>query len=573
MHSADGRYTLVYNGEIYNHLELRQRLPSSIQYRSTSDTETLLWAYAHFGTAVFAELNGIFAFAIYDRKQHEVVLCRDHFGVKPLYYYQKDQEFYFASELKALLAIPALDKRLDYSALMQYIHYLWSPGERTPLQYVRKLQPGYFAVIPVNQPSKWKLERYYNIPLAGERIEESETAWIKRLDTQLTTAVERQLLADVPVGFFLSGGLDSSLIVAKAREILGRKLPCYTVDTGWGDSKTDGFQDDLVYAKRVAKYLDVDLEIVGGEVSIMDSFDQMIWHLDEPQADAAPLHVLRICQHARSQGHVVLLGGAGGDDLFSGYRRHQALSLERYLQLIPKSIGRAAQKLTRNLPANNPLARRLQKLLKHIDRSPAERMAGYFEWLPLTRNRLLFHPDIQQELGNYDPTNILLNSLADIPKEHSTLNQMLYWEMRYFLPDHNLNYTDKLSMATGVETRVPYLDPDLVAMSAQMPINLKMKGKQTKYLLKKVAENYLPADVIYRPKTGFGAPVRKWIAEDLQPMLTERLSPNRIKDRGLFDPKAVEQLLNDHHQGRIDAAYSIWSLLAIESWMEQFIDT
>jgi len=316
----------------------------------------------------------------------------------------------------------------------------------------------------------------------------------------------------------------------------------------------------------------VKLEIVGADIDIVNDFDKMIWHLDEPQADPAPLNVLNICKKAKELGYKVLIGGAGGDDLFSGYRRHVALNYERYFSMIPGGVGQVFKGLLKALPASIPQFRRMKKLLADIDKSQLERMEGYFAWLPLSKNKSLFTKENQQQIVSYDPVEYLNKLLLNIPDEQSNLNKMLYWEMKTFLADHNLNYTDKLSMAVGVEVRIPYLDIELVEFATSIPPSLKMKGKETKYILKKVAERYLPREVVYRLKSGFGAPVRKWITQDLDDKIYEYLSPEVLERRGVFNPQSVWKLIKDNKAGKIDASYTIWCLLAIESWMRQFID-
>ena len=572
MVSNDGTLTIVYNGEIYNHQEIRNKIGAAYSFKSSTDTETILAGYQIYGTAIFEMLNGIFALAILDKNKNELIVCRDQYGVKPLYYYSHNGDFVFGSEIKSFLEIPDIDKSLDYRALVNYLHFLYSPGEQTPFKHIKKLSPGHYIKVPLDRISDLTFTKYFEIPFIGEYKEYNEDEWINGLDLHFTNAVERQLMSDVPVGFFLSGGLDSSLIVAIARKITGKKLSTYTIDTDMTKDNIEGFTNDLHYAKQVAKHLDVDLQIVKSDVDIVKDFDKMIWHLDEPQADAAPLNVLNISQKARENGDFVLLGGTGGDDLFSGYRRHQAILMEKYLKVTPGFIAKGLKKFSSILPQDNPNVRRAAKLLKHGDLPQIERLAGYYEWLPLSVNKSLFGSSILEEIKTYDPSKILIDSLSNIKNEKEILNYLLYWDMKYFLTDHNLNYTDKMSMAVGIETRVPFLDNDLVKFSTQLPVNLKMKGKETKYLLKKVAERYLPKEVIYRSKTGFGAPVRKWITQDLDEMINDYLSIENIKNRGIFDSSEVHNLIKNNKKGKIDASYSVWSLLAIESWMRQFVD-
>lgn len=366
----------------------------------------------------------------------------------------------------------------------------------------------------------------------------------------------------------MSVGLDSSLILAIAKKLLpDQRLKCYTVDSNT-DSNREGFTEDLPFAKRVAEHLDVDLEVVKADINLLRVFDKMIYHLDEPQADASPLNVMNISERAREQGKIVLLGGTGGDDLFSGYRRHQAITVDKKLSLIPISFKRALWKLSIFLPLYNAPIRRMRKILSlYKEKNKLRQFASLYMWLDKTRVVKLFKKKL-----DFDPISLMVKSLENINNENSLLNQLLFWELKYFLPDHNLNYTDKMSMAHGIEVRVPYLDIKLVEFSATIPPELKMKGKETKYLLKRVAERYLPKEVIYRTKTGFGAPVRDWVINELAPMIDDYLSRESIEKRAIFNYTEVQKLINDNKSGKIDASYSIWALLAIESWMTQFVD-
>lgn len=573
MHSADGRYTLIFNGEIYNHQEIRLEIAHKYPFKSTSDTETILYGFIEYGVSLWKRLNGIFALAIFDNQTRDLWLVRDQFGVKPLYYYHHEETLLFSSEIKAFSEFPDFDKTLDYTALLNYIYFLWSPGEQTPFKHVKKLLAGHYLHLNTATPSVINIEKYYEIPFNGAYTKATEKELIEELDQRLFKAVERQLLSDVPVGFFLSGGLDSSLIVAMAKKIRPNEhLRCYTIDANNGET-FEGFTNDLQYAHLVAKHLDLDLQIVNAQPDIVKDFDKMIYHLDEPQADPAPLHVLNICKQAREDGFVVLLGGTAGDDLFSGYRRHQALAYEPYIQMMPKILVKGLEKLVLLINMGNPTFRRIRKFLHSIDKSPSERLADFFCWTPLNVAKNLFSDKAKQKIGDYNPAHILLDALKNIPKETHPLNQMLYWDLKYFLTDHNLNYTDKLSMAVGVEVRVPYLDLELLEFSTTLPLNLKMKGTTTKYLLKKVAERYLPHDVIYRPKTGFAAPARQWIINDLKERVNQTLSAEALEKQGIFNPVTVKQLINDNRAGKIDASYTLWSMLAIESWLKQFGNT
>ena len=572
MLTKDKNIVIIFNGEIYNHKELRFKFLKDYRFNSNSDTETILIGYQYLGNKIFEKLNGIFSLAIYDIKKNKLIIARDHMGVKPLYYYFKNGEFFFASEIKTFLKIPGWDKSLDYNSLMSYQNFLYSPGKNTPFLNVKKFPPGHFLECDLESIDLSKIKKYYQVPFDGNYSKLKKNELIDELDSRMTNAVQRQLLSDVPVSFFLSGGLDSSLIVAKAKKILDYDIDCFTIASDSNKVRKEGFSDDLNYARKVAKHLGVKLHEVDGGIDILNDFDKMIWHLDEPQADIAPMHVMNICKVARKNGFKVILGGSGGDDLFSGYRRHLALKLEGIAQYLPKIATNSLHCIGNKLPTNHSSLRRIKKVLINLNQNQIDRMTGYFEWLPKNTNYDLFSPDIKKINHNYDPSHILINALKDIPNEKNLLNKMLYWEMKYFLTDHNLNYTDKLSMACGVEVRVPYLDLDLVNFSTKISPKLKLQRGTTKYILKKMAEKYLPKEVIYRKKSGFGGPVREWVKNDLNDMINDYLSPNKIKERGIFDHLKVQNLISQNKNGKIDASYNIWCLLSIESWLRQFYD-
>jgi asparagine synthase (glutamine-hydrolysing) len=572
MFSADGNYVIIFNGEIYNHLDIRKELlKEGIDFISESDTETLLNGYQVWGEKILDKLNGIFAFAVYNIKEKEIFIARDHFGVKPLYYYYKEDTFLFGSEIKSFLNVESFNKAIDPKGLMNYLNYLWSPGETTSFEYAKKLLPGHYLKFSVTD-IKIKPIKYYDISFNGKYSDSTEEEIVDQLENKLLAAVNRQLLSDVPVGFFLSGGLDSSLLVAMVRRLYpDKRIQAFTINTGVL-AKKEGFANDLQYAKLVANQLKVDLEIIEADIDIVEDFDKMIWHLDEPQADPAPLNVLNICKRAKEMGYKVMIGGAAGDDLFSGYRRHEALNYEKFFSLTPRHLGKWLKYFSGKLPASNAKFRRLRKLIADVDKTSLERRIGYFSWLPLSTNKSLFSETFQQLIGDHNPLDFLKCLLTNIPNEKNSLNQMLYWEMKSFLVDHNLNYTDKMSMTVGVEARVPYLDVELVNFATTIPPELKMKGKETKYILKKVAERYLPKEIIYRSKSGFGAPVREWVTHDLDNKIKDYLSKETLNRRGIFNADAVWKLIEDNKDNKIDASYIIWDLLAIESWMRQFVD-
>jgi asparagine synthase (glutamine-hydrolysing) len=572
MTDASGRYTVVYNGEIYNYRELRaELLAAGAAFRGHSDTEVLLELYARRGTAMLPRLNGIFALAIWDRVAGELLLARDALGVKPLYFAAADggaASLAFASELKAL--VPLLQTRtLDPAALHRYLSFLWCPGEGTPIEEVRQLQPGEAMTVRGGRIARrWT---WYELPARRPRpalLDEAEA--VAAVHDGLRTAVHRQLVADVPVGAFLSGGLDSSAVTAFARE-RAPDIRCFTIELRGGNDA--GFADDLPYARRMAEHLGVRLDVVSVDASRMaGDLESMVGMLDEPLADPAPLNVLYISRLAREHGIKVLLSGAGGDDLFSGYRRHLALRYERLWSWLPAAVRQGLQSGSTRLDAGSALGRRLQRLFSHAGASGPQRLAAYFSWAPAQRLAPLYADGMRAALAGAPAEQPMLDFLAGMPADLPPMERMLALEQRFFLADHNLAYTDRMSMAAGVETRVPFLDLDLVEVAARVPDRLKQRGRTGKWVLKKAMEPHLPHDAIHRPKTGFGAPLRRWLHGELRGLMDDTIGADVLRARGLFDPAAVDALRRADAAGRVDAAYTLLSLACIEIWCRRYID-
>lgn len=566
MTSTDGARTVVFNGEIYNYPELRCELEArGATFRSHSDTEVLLHLHEHFGDDMLTRLDGMFAFALWDTHAGELLLARDRFGVKPLYYATVRDGFLFASELRALLRCAGVSRELDAVALEDYTRYLWCPAPRTPLKAVSKLPPG--EAIRLRNGRVVQQWRYATVPTHLEPKFETEAEAVDAVTRALDEAVKRQLLADVPIGAFLSGGLDSSLLVALMKKHYGRvPIHTFTIDDALETSR-EGFAADLPYARRVAEHLGVKLHEIRAEVDIVRRLPEMIEALEEPQADLAPLLVGEISAAARARGLKVLLSGAGGDDLFAGYRRHQALRYENAWAWAPEPLRSLLRRSTQALPPNPPALRRLKKAFQDADRSATERLGGYYDWRP-SRDSLL-----TADLRPSETTHAaFVRSLADLPAGATALERMLHLDRRHFLADHNLNYGDKMSMQHGVEIRVPFLDNALADVAARTTDAQKLQGGVTKAILKKAAEPYLPHDVIYRPKTGFGLPLRRWMQGELGTYLNDVLSDAAIRRRGVFDTDRLAKLKSDTMSGRADGAYTLLSALSIELWCRTFVD-
>jgi asparagine synthase (glutamine-hydrolysing) len=565
------RAVIVYNGELYNYRELRRELiADGYGFNSDTDTEVLLNLYLRDGEKMLERLNGIFAFAIWDTRKRSLLVARDGVGVKPLYFAETPRGFLFASELKALLQESSIDRTLDLEAVRHHVLFLWCPSPITMLKSVRKLEPGMALVVKDGRVAQ--RFRFYDPRFDREFVDWPEGDAIVQVRKYLTRAVDRQLMSDVPLGAFLSGGLDSSSVVALAqRRIEPDKLQCFTIGFKSKEAQIEGMADDLPYAQRVAEHLGVDLHTIWVGPEMVDELAKMVFYLDEPQADPAPINALFISQLARKQGIKVLLSGAGGDDIFTGYRRHYALLREPLWAWLPHPMREALRNVSSHVRPTSELRRRLAKAFRYADLDGDQRILSYFHWTPPDVLAGVFSPALRA-LGSPDLTGPVPQALASLPPNVAALNRMLYLEIKFFLTDHNLNYVDKVSMASGVEVRVPMLDPELMALAARLPLHMKQRGRHGKWILRKAMEPYLPHDVIWRTKAGFGAPLRHWLRNDLRAIVDDVLSERSLSARGLFDPKGVHDLIEADRERKVDAAYSIFAMICIELWCRMFVD-
>jgi len=575
MCNEDGTVWISYNGEVYNFPEHRDTLIArGHRFRGRSDTEVLVHLYEELGPDFLEQLNGIFALAIWDSRQRQLLLARDHAGIKPLYYWLDGQRLFFASEIKALLRIPDLPRELNCGAVPHYLTFLWVPGEQTMLRAVSKVEPGHYLL--------WKEGRVTDkqwFSLAYEPDESvTEGEWTERIHDVFMRTTRRQMVSDVPLGAFLSGGTDSSSIVACMRQSFPeRAIKGYTVRCRAEDMRRDRFVDDYPYAKRVADLLDVRLEEIVLQPAVISLLPKMVYHLDEPDADPAVFPSYLIAKLAREDGTTVLLSGTGGDEMFFGYRSYQAYRHYQRLQGLPrwmtcKPLDAAASLSSLILGAQAPIPRRLRKFSRGLKGRGLSRHLLMSDWSSPETRRSIFNPTFWAGLESPGAPPECMQRYADAFVGTGEMNLHSYLLIQTFLSAHNFLYTDKTSMAASIEARVPFMDVELMKLCAAIPERLQVKGNIPKYLLKKSMERYLPRDVLYRSKTGFGAPLRKWIAEDLYSAVSEMLSPRSLQARGLFDPGAVQCVLAQNRANKADHAFLIYALLSLELWLQTFID-
>ena len=571
MSYASDRYWVTYNGELYNFRELRSELErDGVAFVSDSDTEVLLALYARHRERMLEWMNGIFALAIWDTERHELFVARDRLGVKPLYHAESDGVFHFASEVKALL--PAIGpRRLRHDALADYLTFLWVPDPDTIFEGVWMLPAGHYGVFA---DGRLRVHQYWDVPLEPERGS-SEDYWAGELRRTVQESVRRQMVSDVPLGSFLSGGIDSSAIVAEASAAVP-KLTTYTVGFAAEDLPHEIAPDDIAYAREVGRLFSVDYHEATLSANLVELLPKLVWHLDEPIADPACITTYLICSAAR-ENLVVILSGMGGDEVFAGYYRHLAAKIGRIADHVPSNVRSlfshlVDERIGLGAPGRLRRSRRnLRKLARGIDADPMERYLTYCSYYRPEELQRVLAPDVRAELRDHDPFRHHRTYFDRTAGEH-WLNRLLYVDLKTFLPCLNLTYTDKMSMAASTEVRVPLLDDEILALAGRIPPDLKLRRLTRKYVLRKSMEPVLPKSVLTRRKAGFSAPIRSWLVGDLAPLLDEVLAPDAIRRRGLLDPDEVQRIrrLNDEYRG--DYALQLWAFLTIELWQQAFLD-
>jgi asparagine synthase (glutamine-hydrolysing) len=570
MTDMSGQIWLTYNGEIYNFLDLRRELEGrGHRFRSDSDAEVVIYAYREWGRDFLSRLNGMFAFALWDSRDESLMIARDRLGIKPLYYMETPAGFAFSSEIKAILAIPGVEREVDVESLNQFLTFLWVPDPKTIFRGIYKLPPAHYLIYKDGRAETFE---YWDVKFEEDNAL-SEGEWIEAVREQIARSVESQMIADVPLGAFLSGGIDSSTIVALMTGIADQKVTTYTFGFRSEDLRYDILEDDVKYAREVGKLFDTDYREAFLEPQVMDLLPKLVYHLDEPVADPAVITSYLICRAAREK-LTVLLSGMGGDEVFAGYPRHLAVKLAEYYNLIPSFLSRP---VVAALPGAKPgkftaLFRNTKKLARSAALPARERYLGFGTYFSENEKQNLYSSDLAQTASRFDPFQEHKKYFNRVAHE-DFINQMLYIDLKTFLPCLNLTYTDKTSMASSLEVRVPLLDHELIEMAARVPARLKLKGLTRKYILKRAAEKWLPREIVYRKKAGFSAPVRAWLVRDLRDWVEDLLSESNIKQRGYFDYIAVRRLIDDNLSGREDNSLKIFQLLTLELWHKQFIDS
>jgi asparagine synthase (glutamine-hydrolysing) len=589
MSNEDESIWITQNGEIYNFPELRQELERhGHTFRSHSDTEVLIHGYEQWGLDLLPRLNGMFAFALLDLREKssrpgpKLLLARDRFGIKPLYYWSKSGRLLFASEIKAILLASDVQAGLNLEALHRFLSFLWIPGPATLFSGIEQLPPGHYLAWSDDGKEQVVIKPYWQLRFNPDE-EIREKAAVEELGSILQRAVDRHLISDVPVGVFLSGGLDSTSILALSTKNNGSGRKAYTIAYRENDAELEQSADDAKYARKVAQRFHADYNEIEVAPDIVDLLPKVVWHLDNPVADPAAITTYLISMAARPD-IKVLLSGQGADEVFAGYRLHMAHRLAENIARIPRAIrngpGAAMVSLLLSLKGRVPGVRPglllaahrfLEKILRNASVAPVERYILSRSYSTETDLRELYSPELRTELDSSTAAKEFREHFQNVEGQ-DFVNRMLYVDSKTFLPDLNLAYCDKLSSAASVEVRVPFLDNEVIDFMARVPPKLKLKGVTGKYILRQAMSGIVPDEVLRRRKAGFGAPIRKWLRHDLRPLVDDLLSNEVVRQRGLFDPVAVRKLVSDDRNGIRDNSYRIWALLTLETWQRTFLD-
>ena len=580
MWNEDRSLCMAYNGEVYNFPALRIELESKgHRFRSSTDTEVVLRMYEEFGVEGINRLEGMFAFVLFDAREDQVVIARDGFGIKPCYYYHRGTSFACASELKSLLCVPEIDVRLSPEALNQYMTFLWVPEPSTLIEGIRKMPAGHYGVL---KQGNLTLHQFWDpsFPPAGTPVTLTHAEATEGVRDQLRSSVKEQLVSDVPIGAFLSAGLDSTSILAFMAEAHSQPVHTYCITFPEQARLGENTLDDPNVARQVAEHFGCIHEEIVLEPDVTDLLPKAIWHMDEPVADPAILNTYVLCE-AAGRSSTVLLSGVGGDELFGGYRKYVAHAWAEAYRRMPAMMRQGLlEPAIARLPSFRGsrfkgAVRLMQKMGRSASLPARERFLMNCTYMDGDLRGSLFNDELASQTNHLNSWDTHLAQFENV-SDAEFLHQMQYLDLKLFMTSLNLNYNDKMSMASSVEVRVPFLSRPLLEYAAQNVLpEWKVRGfwkPETKHILREAMRDIIPEAVFRQPKAGFFAPVDGWLAGDLKPMIDDLLCDDAVRKRGLFRPEQVQKLITEHRSGRRNWSMQVWQLLTLELWMQTFCD-
>jgi len=553
---------VVYNGEIYNFMELRKELEScGHHFKTNTDTEVIVHAYEEYGKDFPNYLNGMFAFSLHDMRKRKLFLVRDHIGIKPLFYSFNRKHVVWGSEIKALLASNLIERELNIDAVGQFLAWEYIPGEATLFKSILKLEPAKLIEIDLNHPV-CKPETYWDVPHTEEILNRKIEEWEEEVDQKIRQCVKRQLVSDVPLGAFLSGGVDSSLVVS-----------------AMGDARTFsiGFDDptynELKWARKVADHLNVKHidDIIKPDIENL--FERLMVFMDDPIGDFSIFPTYIVSHHARKN-VTVALSGDGGDELFGGYENYVADQKAHQYALIPALIRHTfIEPFVKSFKPRPAKKGFINKAIRFVEGLEQPEDLFHTRWRIFTGNGFrekVFTTDALNELTTSEAVHI--RRLFRQAGDRQPLNKCLYVDLKSYLCDNCLVKIDRMSMAVSLEARVPLLDKELVELAFRIPENLKIAKGKTKVLLKKIAARHVPNECVYRPKEGFSIPIKNWLKTRLRPLMEELLNSKDIEREGLFQPASIEKLKHEHISGMNNHSHILWSLMVFQDWRRRWLE-
>jgi asparagine synthase (glutamine-hydrolysing) len=567
MFSDDKQLAIVFNGEIYNFLDYRTELQKrGHRFHSRTDTEVILYLYREYGEECLQYLRGMFAFAIWDTQQQQVFLAVDRLGKKPLYYYCDDQRFVFGSELKCLVEDPTIPKEINYEALYDYLLYLYIPAPKTIYKNIYKLPPAHYMVC--SREGVLTIKEYWDLSFAYVEEGKDETYFREKLVEKLQEATQIRLISDVPLGAFLSGGIDSSAVVAMMSKVMN--TPVVTTSIGFQEKEFD----ELKFARIVSQKYQTDHFERIVKTDALSIIDKIVWHFDEPFADSSAVPTYYVSKLSREKVTVALAGDAG-DENFAGYEKYSIDVMENTIRgYVPDFLKKwLIAPFAKVYPKWDWLPRYLRGkfFLTNLTFSHAR---GFFRtntFLTQEEQNALFSEDLKQLVGDYDPFSII-EHFYNRADTDDPLSKVQYVDIKNYLPGDILVKVDRMSMANSLEVRAPMLDHVFMEFVATIPSRLKLQGQEKKYILKKALAPYLPSEILYRPKHGFEVPLDRWFRNELKDIMQETVLSPQAFQRGFFNPERLTTMWQQHQSRQRNFGTNLWTLLMFELWYQRFME-
>ncbi len=563
--NEDNTIHVILNGEIYNFQELRPQLEAKGHtFRTNSDTEAIVHLYEEYGERCVESLRGMFALAVWDEKRKRLLLARDRLGKKPLHYAVLGDRLLFASEMKSILVHRDMPREVDPIALDQFMTFEYVPGERTLFKAIRKLLPGHRLIW---EQGKLRTEPYWEFP---SKVDPTRTMaeWAEELRETLRESVKLRLIADVPLGVLLSGGIDSAALVALMRQVTSGPIKTFSI----------GFEDqtynELDYARLIAQRFETQHEEFTVKADAVELTESLVDHFDEPFADVSAIPTFLVCRMAQ-QRVTVALGGDGGDELFGGYDAYLAQAMSQKYARLPRFLRQGMiEPISRALhptPQKKGLVNKVKRFTEGMQHPEAIGHARWMVFLNARDKQRLYTPAFREQLGGRSGYEPVLEAAAKYA-HLDPLGRAMAVDVATYLPDDILVKVDRMSMATSLEVRAPLLDQRVAELAARIPSSMKIRGKETKAVFREAMRPLLPAETLSKPKQGFSIPVKNWLRQELRPMMIECLKPSRLAKSGFVQPAEAGRWMREHLEGRENHAHRLWCLMMLEMWHERYID-